>query len=268
MQGNLLFVGCSHTNGYINDYKNKNVKVWQNNNYAQIYAQDLADGQCYIYASSGAPNQVYPRWIRYVLNNHTVKGLVIQSTYHDRWLLANNLDLEFRQLDTDYFVHQATEAEKFILYDDYNTLDYNTIEWKEKANWNEVTLYKESCPDLNGGNDWPGFVQPYMHIKLHTEIFTHLKLEEYCKDIALIDAMCDNIPVYIWRINERVEFPKNFYTFSKLKNTKIIEIPANIWLKNNLNVDIETMKVDEEHYNEHAHRLIAHNFIPEVLNGN
>jgi len=266
MQGNLLFVGCSHTNGYWYNDNTDDKFVWDENNYAQIYASELADKQCYVYSSAGVSNNKYPRWIKHMLDTHNdISGIVLQSTYWDRWIMANNLDLQFRQLDLGHFTRKYKETEDYILYDDFNTVDYNVVEWNEKAKWDSIGVYEEGCPDLNGGYNWPGFDYNYMHMKFHTEIVTHLKHEEYCKDIALISSMSD-VPIYIWRINEKVQYPHKFDVYGNLNNVKIYETPANIWIKEHLNIDIETMKLDIEHYNTDAHKLIAHHFIPEILN--
>jgi hypothetical protein len=103
-------------------------------------------------------------------------------------------------------------------------------------------------------------------MKFHTEINTHLKAEEYLKDIALIDAMVD-VPVYVWRINDRSQRADRLDVYKPLDNVVHIETPANIWLLDNLNIDIEKMTIDEEHYNKEAHELIARHYIPEILNG-
>lgn len=267
MQGNLLFVGCSHTNGYWYRKETNDKFVWDTNNYAQIYASQVAKDICYIYSSAGASNNKYPRWIRHILNIHpSVSGIVIQSTYWDRWTMANNTALEFKQTLPDYFVRKFKSEEKYILYDDFNTHDFKTIEWNEKVKWDSVGMYDEGYPDINGGYKWPGFDTNYMHMKFHTEVGTHLKHEEYCKDLSLISCM-SNVPIYLWRINERVQFPNKFDVFSELKNVKIFTTPANIWIKENLNIDIEKMKLDDEHYNTEAHDIIARHFIPELLNG-
>lgn len=270
MQGNLLFVGCSHTNGfwgYVDDNGIQKV-LWDKNNYAQIYAEELADSQCYIYSAAGAPNQRYPRWIRHMLNVHpNIKGVVIQSTYFDRWIMAINKELTFHTLDPGHFTRTHKEEEKFILYDDFNTVDYKHLEWNEKVKWDSVAMYEEEYPDVNGGYNWPGFDYNFMHMKFHTDLSTHLKHEEYCKDLALISAMCKDIPVYVWRINDRTQYPERFDTYSSLNNVKIFDTPASIWIKEKLGVDIEEMTLDQEHYNYDAHKIIAHEFIPELLNG-
>lgn len=267
--GNLLFVGCSHSNGFwsYTDNNSTHKEIWDKNNYAQIYAEQLADSRCFIYSSAGATNQKYAKWIRHMLNIHPeIKGVVLQSTYWDRWLMACNLSLKFETLDTGYFTRTYAETEKYILYDDFNTIDYSCIEWNEKIKWDSVGQYDEGYPEVNGGYNWVGFDTNYMHMKTHTEIITHLKHDEYCKDIALIDAMCD-IPVYIWRINEAVQFPDRFDLYKTLNNVKVFHTPADKWIQENLNININSMKQDQEHFNFEAHDLIARNFIPEILNG-
>lgn len=163
-------------------------------------------------------------------------------------------------------MQSSKEEDKVIFYDDFNTTDYNFVEWFEKVKWESVGNYDEGCPEFNGGYDWIGFDTNYMHMKFHTDIATHLKTEEYLKDIALIDAMVD-VPVYVWRINDRAQRANRLDVYKPLNNIVHIETPADIWLKENLNIDIETMTLDEEHYNKEAHELIARHFIPEVLNG-
>jgi hypothetical protein len=271
MQGNLLFVGCSHTNGFWGGRNKEGTldKVtWDTNNYAEIYAEELADSQCYIYSSAGACNSKYPRWIRHMLNTHKdVSGVVMQSTYWDRWVMSADMKQHHRELDPGFFTKIEKTNDKVICYDDYNVdKDWHLVEWFEKIKWESIGNYTEGCPEFNGGYEWIGFDTNYMHMKFHTEVATHLKTEEYQKDIALIDAIT-NVPVYVWRINDKVQYPEKFDTYKNLDNVRVFDEPADSGLLKNLNIDIKDMMLDEEHYNEEAHRLIAQHFIPEVLNG-
>jgi hypothetical protein len=271
MQGNLLFVGCSHTNGFWGGRNKEGTldKVtWDTNNYAEIYAEELADSQCYIYSSAGACNSKYPRWIRHMLNTHKdISGVVMQSTYWDRWVMSADMKQHHRELDPGFFTKIEKTNDKVICYDDYNVdKDWHLVEWFEKIKWESIGNYTEGCPEFNGGYEWIGFDTNYMHMKFHTEVATHLKTEEYQKDIALIDAIT-NVPVYVWRINDKVQYPEKFDTYKNLDNVRVFDEPADSWLLKNLNIDIKDMMLDEEHYNEEAHRLIAQHFIPEVLNG-
>lgn len=270
MQGNLLFVGCSHTNGFWGERDKEGVlqkHIGDENNYAEIYANELADNQCYIYSSAGACNSKYPRWIRHMLDIHKdIKGIFIQSTYWDRWVMAADLNQSNRIIQPNTFCRLEKETDNLMFYDDLNTTNYEFIEWFEKVKWDSVGPYTEGCPEFNGGYEWVGFDTNYMHMKFHTEINTHLKAEEYLKDIALIDAMVD-VPVYVWRINDRAQRADRLDVYKPLNNVVHIETPANVWLLDNLNIDIEKMTVDEEHYNKEAHELIARHYIPEILNG-
>lgn len=272
MQNSLLFIGDSHSHGYWYNKETDKVECWDQNNYAQIYAKNIAHQKSYIYSYPGAPNSKYPRWIKNMLNTHKdISTVLIQSTYWDRWLMAVNTDIsEFPELPLNYLTREYYKEELFTLYDDYHTIDFNKVEWVEKPKWGNIKPYKEQFPDVNGGLEWPGYWESYMHIKFYDEVMTHLTYENYSKDIALIDAICSehNTLALLWRINDRVEFPKKINTFKTLSNIKVFETPANVWLLNNLNIDIETMKVDNEHYNYNAHYLIAKHFIPKVLSLN
>lgn len=269
MQDSILFIGDSHAHGYWYDTEINDLRFWDINNYAQIYANDIASSKCYVYSYPGAPNNKYPRWIKHMLNIHPdISAVLLQSTYWDRWIMANNIRLDFPELDVGHFTRKFYSDDNVILYDDYNTIEHIYLEWNEKPKWGSISKYNESVPDLNGLLNWPGYNSKYMHIKFHDEILTHLTYEMYSRDIALIDTICaeKNIPVYIWRMTDRVEFPEKFDSFKKLTNTKIFRTPANIWIKENLNIDIDSKKVDEEHYNYESHKLVAHHFIPELIN--
>jgi len=266
-QSNVLFLGDSHTAGYVTS--GDEYQLWQENNYAQIFAEELANGQCYIYGYSGAPNQVYPRWVRHMLNKHSnISAVVIQSTYWDRWLMGTSANIGFDQLSIDHFTNTVKVEEKYICYDD-NYLTDDNIEWSDK-----VKFFNDNRPNSNWPGafpilEWPGDHNQYYHTKFHHELLTHLTCDTYVRNVALIDAMCAerNIPCFIWRINDRVELPDDANVYRILTHTNIFRMPANYWVLENLNIDIEQMKVDIEHYNKEAHTLLAKHFIPELLNG-
>lgn len=267
MPDSILFIGDSHTSGYLTE--GDQFSLWQENNYAQIYAEEIAKEQCYIYAYAGAPNQVYPRWIRHMLDKHqNISAVVIQSTYWDRWIMGTSSNFCFDELMPDFFTKTAKVADKYICYDDHYMTPTN-IEWSDKVKFFNDDTPNSKWPGDYPLNQWPGDHNPYYHTKFHHEILTHLTYENYARNVALIDAMCAerNIPCRIWRMTERVELPQRFDDYRKLTHTKAFRIPANYWVKENLNKDIESMKIDIEHYNKEAHSIIANHFIPEILNG-
>jgi hypothetical protein len=273
-KGNILFIGDSHCHGYWYDKSRNKVWLWDENNYSTIYATKIAEQRCYVYSQGGAPNRKYVRWIRYMLETHSDIAVVsLQATYWDRWLLACNLiedgtpGFGFPKLPLGYFTRQFANTDKFALYDDNETNNGNIVEWTEKPHWiQKIKLHNDGYPDNTGKINWPGYERNYMQIKLFNDLLTHVTNEDYHKDIALIDAMCAerDIPVFLWRINKRVDLPL-YNNFRDLTNVSIVEQPANEWINDQLGVDIETMKLDEEHYNVEAHELIAYNFIPSLL---
>jgi hypothetical protein len=269
MQGNVLFVGCSHTQGYWRNALLNKDSMWQDNNYAKIFAEDLADSQCYIYAQGGTPNSKYPRWIKHMLDTHNnISKVVVQSTYWDRWVMGTNKLVDYAEVDVGHFTREFLKDDNVICYDDFNTVDFTHGEWSDKIKVSSVRKYTHGVPLLEGGIRWQGYDDSYMHMKFHTEVCTHLTHQQYCKDIALIDHMCaeKNIPVYVWRINERVDWPEKVDLYSNLNNTKFLRQPASDWIMKHHNIDIEKTKVDEEHYSVDTHKIIAHEFIPELIN--
>jgi hypothetical protein len=73
--------------------------------------------------------------------------------------------------------------------------------------------------------------------------------------------------MHLWNINDRCFIPKettNFYT--PLENTSVTDIDALSFIKQFSKKDLETEKVDSEHYNEHVHQLIAEHYIPYLQN--
>lgn len=261
----VLFVGDSHSHGYWGTDQQRH--FWQPNNYARIYAEHTGR-QTYVYSSPGAPNKKYPRWIKHMLLTHTdITAVVIQSTYLERWLMGINRNLEFLELPLDYFTRKFSEDANLTCYDDFNTQDYSCMEWQEKPEYSYITGYQDSIPALNGHSLWPGYRNSYMQIKFHTEVVTHITMEDYVKDITVIDSICrqHGVQGYIWRINDRVEFPRDFHRFCALSALTVFPTAADQWLRQNLAVDIDAMKLDGEHYDQRAHALIADHFIPQLL---
>jgi hypothetical protein len=267
----VLFIGDSHCHGYWYDKSADKVWLWDENNYSTIYACHLASGQCYVYSQGGAPNRKYVRWIRHMLEQHNdISAVSLQATYWDRWVMGCNLAEDdtpgfgFPSLPLGYFTKQFFKSDKVILYEDNKTINGKIVEWTEKPHWiHKIKPYKDNYP---GATPWQGYERNYMQIKLFNDLLTHITDEDYHKDIALIDSMCAErgIPVYLWRINARVYLPLT-NKFRELQAIEIIETPADLWINQQLGIDIENMKVDEEHYSLEAHKLIAHHFIPHLL---
>lgn len=268
MQNKTLFVGDSHSGGYW-AHSLDDPKFGDTNCYARFYAKEI--NPCIVYADPGAPNSVYPRWISNMLKKYSsIDKIFIQTTHWDRWKMGYSKDIGFTQLPNEYFLTTHEDSEDFTLHTDFSTIDYSVVEWSDKIKFNGKNLIdgNQQWPQQWAPGSWPGDEQGYYKTVVHHQVLTHLVYEQYCKDIALIDAMCRerDIKVYIWRINDHVELPSNLNEFYNLTQTKLFTTSAQSWIKKNLNKDISKMLQDEVHYNQEAHEIIGTKFIPEVLN--
>ena len=79
-----------------------------------------------------------------------------------------------------------------------------------------------------------------MEIKTFFELNTHLEQRDFFKDVYTWDNMCAdrNIPVYIFQMRERLQFPQELDFYGKLKVTKVSEHSVERYFrKKNINPD-------------------------------
>ena len=106
----------------------------------------------------------------------------------------------------------------------------------------------------------------YMEIKTFFELNTHLEQRDFFKDVYTWDNMCAdrNIPVYIFQMRERLQFPKELDFYGKLKVTKVAENSVERYFKKkNINPD-KYHTDDNEHSNKQFHYLIATKFLKNL----
>jgi hypothetical protein len=102
-----LFIGDSHTMGYIGHEQLPSFEVWQNNNYAELYAE-LTGKPVVIMASAGCDNAEYTNFLAYAFKKYNdIDEVFIQSTYWGRFALAINPDLDEKAIfPLDFFIEQ------------------------------------------------------------------------------------------------------------------------------------------------------------------
>ena len=260
--GKALFIGCSHTMGYVHSSLNSPTTVWQDNNYAEIYSK-LHNKEVIIMASGGTGNRSYPNFLAHALHQHDdIDEVFVQSTYWGRFPVAINPDLNEKEIfPLDFYIQKEPEIQNIERYSIglVKDLKYQENFLKtEPSDWGHFPHLKDtkpwvSEPDIRRSS--------YMYIKMWHYNQTHLEQQDYMKDMTFIDMLCRerNIPVYLWNINDRCFIPKEldgFYT--KLKQTTIADTTA----INFLGVHLEKEKVDSEHYNYSVHERIAKEYIP------
>ena len=260
----ILFIGDSHSMGYIDQNLNTSFNIWQDNNYAEIYANNN-NKEVIIMASGGVGNREYPNFLAHALNTHDdISEVFIQSTYWGRFSLAINPDLNEKEIfPLDFFIdqHDSTElvtryALGFVQKDRYLQAyakpfaeDYDNNPYNKKTSH----IVQPSIRQL-----------PYLYVQMYHYLQTHLEQQDYFKDIFLCDSLCQrkNIKMHLWNINDRCFIPKetiNFY--SPLTNTTIADIDALSFIQKFSKKNLEDEKADSEHYNTYVHQLIAEHYI-------
>lgn len=264
----VLFVGDSHSAGYVKDLQSDIPTFWNENNYAEIYSIQN-DIDSVIYALPGGCNRKYPVWISYVLENYKVDKIFVQSTYWDRYLVAHDGSLDRGEsLTKDAFVKRFDDTNngRTHRYTDmfFNENRFELMVGTYDELWTQFEGFKFNFDDPT--SHYQIFEKKYKYSKLWHEALTHLQLRDYLTDLIVIDhmAMEHDIPVYVWNINNRVHIPENKSLFGKFKNTIFAKKSAEDYLIEKHGMKIEKMQLDGEHYNLDVHQAIAESYLPYI----
>jgi hypothetical protein len=265
-----LFLGDSHTQGYWRQQVGplSVPHVWESNNYAEIYA-DLNTKPSVIYAMSGTTIQRYPDWLKFCLDKYKdIDEVFVQSLHWNRFMLSGSSAKDFTdEIPIDFFTKLHSSSELVDRYSDYpeelaeqDGIDRDHQFYPQKISSEDYEslkfIPKKYKPNLQK--------DPYIVVKLWSELMTHLQHREFCRTIFLMDRLCyeRGIKMYLWKINDRVYIPENLDLYGDLKATVITKKSAETYLKE-INFDISNMFMpDMEHYTLHGHLEIAHKFLP------
>lgn len=259
-----LFIGDSHTMGYIGNEHLPSFEVWQNNNYAELYAE-LTGKPVVIMASAGCDNTEYTNFLAYAFKKYDdIDEVFIQSTYWGRFSLAINPDLDEKAIfPLDFFIEQdksspgidrysigmVQQGKYMVAYAKPTADDYKHLPYVRNTNPNNRPLLQ---------------VTPHLYIQMYHYCQTHLEQQDYMRNILVCDTLCknNNAKLHVWNINDRCFIPKeaaSFYT--PLSSTTITDIDAINFLEN-AGLSVATSTVDGEHYSNEVHALIATHYIP------
>jgi hypothetical protein len=250
--------------GYADPNPERDFLIWQENNYAEIYAKNN-NRSTVIMASSGCGNREYPTFLAHAFKTYNdITEVYIQSTYWGRFPLAMNPTLDEKDiLSLDFFLEKNHSDELIDKWSLGLVQDGGYLHAYTKPSGEDYTnfTYNRSTSPSNQPSIRHA---PYIYIKMYHYLQTHLEQQDYFRDIFICDALCkyNNARLYLWNINDRCFIPKateDFY--HPLTSTYITDIDASSYLHSNLGIDIEQQKVDSEHYNYDAHALIAEHYI-------
>lgn len=259
-----LFIGDSHTTGYVDDPV-KGTLFWQENNYAEIYSK-LHNKPVVIYAMPGGCNKKYPIWLRAMFERYNdIDEVFVQSTYWNRYLMACS-----RMLD----VGDGIKANHFS---DGPIVEGQIERWTDhRVSEDYMELVEQCRPELfeefkgfnyderNTTADWGPFNEKYAYTKLWHESVTHLQYREYCTDLYVLDNLCHDYGVkwHLWSINNRVFMPEHYEFFGPLKRCIRSDMSVEGYVRDKYGYNIEDKTSDGEHYLYDTHEIIAKEYIP------
>ncbi len=263
-----LFLGDSHTCGYDTlpgQIGPGSFKVWQENNYAELYAKEN-NKNVIVYAMPGSNNRAYADWLGSMFKKYNdIDEVFILLSSLNRFMLAHNEKLLSDTVPIDQFTHYEGQSEDGLseryldasISGDYFQLNQKPIDIDYKKFPGVQFSYEEGLtePDIRKST--------YMEIKTFFELNTHLEQRDFFKDVYTWDNMCAdrNIPVYIFQMRERLQFPQELDFYGKLKVTKVSEHSVERYFrKKNINPD-KYHTDDKEHYDKQFHQLIATKFL-------
>ena len=268
----ILFLGDSHSQGYYVESVGQFTfpYFWQKNNYAEIYAE-ANNTPAVIYAAAGTVNSRYVDWVKVCLDRYSdIEKIVIQSLQWNRFLLASSMQKEYNELPVDFFSISVTTDGSVHRYTDRVGLE-------ESINFSDILYYQHPAGSdynslktiLAAGNHYRPNLQKddFIQVKIWAELMTHLQHQEYCKTMYIIDRLCQerNIEIYLWRMNDKIHLPEDYELYGTLSNTKMFRTSAEEYLQS-IGYDLQNyLTIDQEHYNEDAHKLIANYFLPKVF---
>lgn len=275
-----LFIGCSHTVGYhfvpAQEPGYQVVEYWGENCYPIQWSKQN-DEPVIVYASPGAGFYRYPDWIKSMFDRFPITEVYIQSTYWDRFALglSRAFTYGFEYYSADFWMteHNHKNKDKIRCFTDEFVRD-EAMEIYMKTNGilpefkgvaiNFAAEDKSTVAETQSNlmDD-----ETFRYTKVFYEMFNHIQYRNYMKDISVIDKLCGdkNAKAFVWRMNERQDMPNNFDLYGECSNITFYRESAQSWLKKNKNLDITLKTIDEEHYNEYVHKIIAKEFLPQVF---
>ena len=272
-----LFIGDSHSAGYhmANLPHNPTPMFWGDANYANVYSKSNKKNTV-LYAQPNACNKKYPIWLHSMFEKYSdIESVFVQSTYWNRDLLAANKNLEFADgIKSDHFMMVGTDFRPIPAHCEEN--EYIERWTDDKVSENYIENCIRTSPDSKH-LEYKGFSleelrtgmadtlnMPFAYVKLWHEHITHLQYREFCSNLFIIDTLCKRYGIkwHLWQINNRVVMPNDLEFYGPLENCVRADVSAEDFIKSRYKLNIEDFTLDDEHYNQNVHNIIAEDFIP------
>lgn len=104
----------------------------------------------------------------------------------------------------------------------------------------------------------------YQRVKANYELMTVVSQREFFKEVYLWNTLCkeNNAQLKIFAMNENTWIPKDLNIIGNCNHSVVASKTVEQFLQTKGN--LETFYIDDEHYNNDAHKLIAEEFVPNI----
>ena len=266
--GRTLFIGDSHTCGYDTlpgQIGSGSFTVWQDNNYAELYGE-VHNKNVVVYAMPGSNNRSYSDWLGSMFKKYDdIDEVIVLLSSLNRFMLAHNSKMLSETVPIDQFTHYDGKS-KDGLSDRY--IDATTVGDYFQLYQKPIAEDYDKFPGI-AFNYEDGLTEPnireatYMQIKTFFELNTHLEQRDFFKDVYTWDNMCAdrNIPIYLFKMRDRLQFPEEIDFYGKLKATTMCDVSVETYFRNKHIDHTAYYTSDKEHYTKQFHSLIATKFL-------
>ena len=276
----IAALGCSHTCGYhVGDLPDNeqdwNLETWpfsgkwNDNNWAEYYINNKgADGVIFANPSNGWWE--YSEWLSFLFKKYDdIKEVVVQNTYWNRFRLS---------------MHYPQHYEKMIPLDELYELEHkkgNIDLWIKRIHNKEQDVFDipmQAYPvDFQNNCKFtvkfdPRFMMgdpdlrsvPYMTVKTWMELMSLKAQREFAKELYIMQELCRNngASFKVFALNKWTFIPENLNDFFKFDLMEVAKQDVESWFLQNLDTNIGTKTIDDEHYNKEVHEIIASKYLP------
>lgn len=259
-------IGCSHSAGYQFPAPDGLRDHWHDNNWAEIYINNQnKDGV--IFACPGRGWYDYSERLAFLFKTYNdIDEVIIQQTYWNRYRFGYN---------TPNFYENIIPLETHMMLEETKgCIDcYNISMWNDQLkcfDGGQITVAGDYAIPANLGMTFNPFdlhepnlqTDGYQRLKANYELMTVINQRQFFKEVYIWNTLCKekNAKLKIFAMNDLTWLPKDLNIIGDCSHASIATESAEQFLKNNNAV----IKVDDEHFDTTAHKLIANEFVPNI----
>lgn len=259
-------IGCSHSAGY--SYGKHERDRWNDNNWAEYYINNQGkDGV--IFACPGRGWYDYSERLAFLFKKYNdIDEVIIQQSYWNRFRVTWTNPCHFENI--------TPLDSNMLLEETKGKIDcYNIGIWNDEAksfDTGMITVKGDYVVPPTIGFEMAPFIltdpnlqqEGYQRIKAWYELMSTTNQRAFFKEVKLWNTLCKehNASLKIFAINENTWLPKDLNMLGDCSYGKVSSKTVHEFLSDK--ADLNSFTIDDEHFNEEAHKLIASEFIPQI----